>query len=207
MRFTFFPQTDPNDSSLLQNPTWQERPLTYIEGDEKRSNGWKHDKWECEIMVSRADAATIFDQARARLINFDILPPTIMHVTTQWNFEGRLPQQGDVIFQRTHLIRIGNWHVVDVLSATRLGKVIDEPDLFSLVYIATKGHPEKGYSRYSLRPTGNHSVMFRIETISQPANMLTKLANPIITRRTQLKITHSVLDTMERGVIMDLSGA
>lgn len=207
MRFAFFQPTDPDDSRFLEHPNWRARPLTYHQGDENQSGGWKYDEWEHEIKVPRANAATIFDQARARLINFDIIPSTIMNVTTQWNLEGRLPQQGDVIFQRTHLIRIGNLHVVDVLSATRLGEVVDESDHFSLVYIATQGHPEKGFSRYSLRPNGEHSVIFKIETTSQPANILTKLASPIITRRTQLKITHSVLDTMERGVIMDLSGA
>jgi uncharacterized protein (UPF0548 family) len=206
MRFAFFQPSEPDDTRFLEHPDWRERPLTYTQGDENRSGGWKYDEWEREIKVPRADAATIFEQARARLINFDIIPPTIMHITTQWNHEGRLPQQGDVIFQRTHLIRIGNLHLVDVLSATRLGEVVDDADCFSLVYIATKGHPEKGFSRYSLRPSGEHSVTFKIETTSQPANFLTKLANPIITRRTQLKITYSVLDTMERGVIMDLSG-
>ncbi len=206
MKFSFFQPSDPEDTWFLQHPAWKNRPITYSEGDENRSTGWKHDTWERVIKVAKIDAPQIFEQARARLINFDILPTSIMHVTPQWNIESRLPQEDDLVFQRTHLVRLGNWHIVDVLSATKIGEVIDEPDLFSLIYIATKGHPEKGYSRYSLYPNGDNQITFKIETVSQPANILTKIANPIVTRRTQLKITNSVLDTMERGVIMDLSG-
>ncbi len=203
--FSFFPGSDNDDTPRVLDDAWRKRPLTYANGDEAKSGGWKDDHWQREFKVLDVDAERIFDEARARLINFDVLPIAQAQLTTLWNVETRLPQPGDVIFQRTHFVRFGGFNLVDILSATRLGEVMDAPDHFELQYISTQGHPECGTSRYRVEIDDRGRVMFRIHTISKPALWLTRLANPIITRRFQLKITHAVLDTMVQGVLMDLT--
>lgn len=205
MDFDFFPPAKPDDTTAFQNSRWQERTTTYQPGDEEKTDGWKHDQWERSLLVPGIAVSTVFAQARARIISMDILPSDILEYTAQWNIEGRLPQENDLIFQRMHLVRLSNIRLIDVLSATRIGKVIDEPQYFALQYIATKGHPERGFSVYTLQQQAK-SVLFTIRTISQPANIFTKLANPIIVRRTQLHITKAVLDYVKTSVQLDLSG-
>jgi uncharacterized protein (UPF0548 family) len=205
MDFAFFPPIQPDDTQAFANPKWRDRTTTYTPGDENKSAGWKHDHWERDLTVASVPASDVFEQARARIISMDILPSDILDYTAQWNVEGRLPQPNDLIFQRTHLVQVGQQRIVDVLSATRIGTLTDAPGLFALQYISTSGHPERGFSVYTITQD-DQSVKFIIKTISQPANLLTKLANPIITRRTQLRITNAVLDYMKTSVHLDLIG-
>ncbi|MBI5930903.1 MAG: DUF1990 family protein [Chloroflexi bacterium] len=204
MNFDFFPSTSPDDAKHLNR--WRKRSLSYHPGDETTSSGWSQDHWEREIRVPGLDPAKIFEQARARLINFDVLPPELLEITTQWNLEERMPQAGDLIFQRTHLFKMGNFRLADVLSAVQIAQIVDEPRRFVLQYITVKGHPEKGISTYTLTWSDDDRVLFTMQPISKPANWLTRLGGPFITRRTQLKITHAILDTLAKGVLLDLTG-
>lgn len=205
MDFHFFPPANPDSKPVFQNPKWRDRPTTYQPGDEERSSGWRFDNWERDLTVPGVELDAVFQQSRARIISMDILSPSILEFTPQWNVEDRLPQVDDLIFQRTHLIQFGRVQLMDVLSATRVGMVTDEAGHFALQYIATKGHPEKGFSIYTIQQHADN-VKFSIKTVSQPANILTKLANPIITRRTQLRITNAVLDYVKTSVRLDLIG-
>lgn len=204
MDFDFFPAQECDDSSYVQSPKWRDRPITYQDGDEQRSKGWRFDTWERVLDVPGVPAEHVFQQARARLISMDVLPRDILTYTVQWQVEERLPQAGDLLFQRTHLLQFAGRYWLDVLSATRLGDVQDVDNGFMLQYIATEGHPERGFSKYAVINDGT-SVRFTIETVSQPANWLTKLVGKMITRPMQLKITNAVLDYMQNSIRLDLS--
>ncbi len=204
MNFDFFPSQTPDDSKRLTQ--WRNRGLSYHPGDEIQSDGWDQEKWEREIRVPGFDPARIFEQARARLINFDVLSPELLEITSQWNVEERLPQPGDLMIQRTHLFKIGNFRLADVLSAVQIVQIVDEPHRFALQYSTVKGHPEKGCSTYTLTWTNDDRVLFTMQPISKPGNWLTRLANPIITQRVRLKVTHAILDTLAKGVLLDLTG-
>lgn len=206
MNFDVFPSKNNRDYLNLTDPIWRNRPVTYQPSDENKSSGWNNDHWEREIKVPGADPTKIFEQARARLINFDIMPVDILEVTPSWTIEGRLPHSGDLLFQRTHLLKIGGFRLLDVLSATRIDEVIDEPRRFVLQYTATKGHPEKGTAWYTLEHTDDDRVVFMLKSMSKPANLLTQLGTRIITRPIQLKITRAILDTFAKGVLLDLTG-
>ncbi len=204
MNFDFFPSQTPDDTTRISQ--WRDRTLSYHPGDETQSGGWDHEQWECEIRVPGFDPAKIFEQARARLINFDVVPPELLEITTQWNVEERLPQGGDLMIQRTHLFKMGNFRLADVLSAVQIAQIVDEPRRFALQYSTVKGHPEKGCSTYTLTWTDDDRVLFTMQPISKPGNWLTQLANPIITQRVRLKVTHAILDTLAKGVLLDLTG-
>lgn len=205
MKWQFFPSDSPDDSGQLQHPAWRDLPVSYSEGQESKSAGWDVDRWERELSVPGVAPEKVFEQARARLINFDILPARLAQFTTTWNVEGRLPQPGDIVFQRTHFLYVGNFHLIDILSATRVKTAVDAPDYFLLQYVTTQGHPEQGTARYELEKTAEGKVIFRINALSKPALFLTRLAKPIITRRVQLKLTQGILDTLEKGVRLDLT--
>ncbi|KAB2858813.1 MAG: hypothetical protein F9K46_11440, partial [Anaerolineae bacterium] len=125
MNFDFFPSPTPDDTKHLNQ--WRDRGLSYHPGDENKSGGWDHEQWEREIRVPGFDSTKIFEQARARLINFDVVPLGLLEITPQWNIEERLPQPSDLMIQRTHLFKIGNFRLVDVLSAVQIAQIIDEP--------------------------------------------------------------------------------
>ena len=203
MQFEIFPKGSLDDCVFFDKPAWQNRTVTYKAGDEDTSGGWRYDFWERSLDVPNVSAEAIFEQARARLISMDVIPDDLLEYTVQWQVENRLPQVNDLLFQRTHLIHMRDFRVLDVLSATRIGKLVDEPNLFMLQYIATEGHPECGRSNYSVIKEDD-TVRFTIDTISKPALLLTKLAKPF-TRRTQLKITNAVLDYMQNAIRLDLS--
>lgn len=205
MRFDFFPSHQTDDMIYVTDPKWQNLPNSYQAGDETKSRGWRQDQWERTFEVAGVTPAHIFQQARARLISMDIAPPSLLELTAQWNVEARLPQMGDVLFQRSHLFRVGNVRFADLLSAVRIGDVVDESDRFELQVVALKGHPERGVSRYILLNDGNY-VWFRIAPISKPANIFTQLANPILTRRIQVYLTESMLDYVVTAVTLDLTG-
>lgn len=204
MNLHFFPSQTPNDTTRIS--LWHDRDLSYHPGDETTSSGWNQEQWEREIIAPGIDPARIFEQARARLINFDVLPPELLEITTQWNVEERLPQAGDLIIQRTHLFKIGSFRLVDVLSAGQIVQIVDESRHFSLQYVTVKGHPEKGTSTYTITCTDDDRVLFTMQPISKPGNWLTRLVNPIITRRVRLRVTHAILDTLAKGVLLDLTG-
>ncbi|MCQ3929718.1 MAG: hypothetical protein DPW16_04610 [Chloroflexi bacterium] len=204
MNFNFFPPQALDDTKRISQ--WWDRALSYHPGDETQSGGWDQEQWEREIRVPGFDPAKIFEQARARLINFDVLPPELLEVTTQWNVEEHLPQPGDLMIQRTHLFKIGNFRLADVLSAVKITQIIDEPRRFALQYVTVKGHPEKGQSTYTITWTDDNRILFTMQPISKPGNLLTRLANPIITQRIRLKVTHAILDTLAKGVLLDLTG-
>lgn len=204
MNFIFFPSQTSDDTKRLTQ--WRNRGLSHHPGDETQSGGWDQEQWEREIRVPGFDPAKIFEQARARLINFDVVPPELLEITTQWNIEERLPQPGDLMIQRTHLFKISNFRLADVLSAVQIAQIIDEPRRFALQYSTVKGHPEKGQSTYTLTWTDDNRVLFTMQPISKPGNLLTRLANPIMTQRVRLKVTHAILDTLTKGVLLDLTG-
>lgn len=203
MRLIFFPSPAPDDTPYTTDPTWTERPLSYLLGDEQGQRGWHDDHWERPLDIPSIVPSRIFEQARARLINFDFLPSELVQFTGQWNVEGRLPQVGDVVFQRTHLLRLGR-SLIDVLSATRIAEVIDEPQRFVLRYVTTQGHPECGTAYYQIIQESDR-VFFRIHAISQPALWTTRLVKPIITRPLQIRITKGILDGMATSVLLDLT--
>ncbi len=204
MNFDFLPSQTPDDTKRLTQ--WRDSVRSYRPGDETQSGGWDQEKWEREIRVPGFDPARIFEQARARLINFDVVPPELLEIITQWNVEERLPQPGDLMIQRTHLFKIGNFRLADVLSAVQIAQIVDEPRRFALQYSTVKGHPEKGCSTYTLTWTNDDRVLFTMQPISKPGNWLTQLANPIITQRVRLKVTNAILDTLAKGVLLDLTG-
>lgn len=203
MRLEFFPSLTPDDTVAATSPLWTTRALTYQPGDEDQSKGWYNDQWERQLVIPHSEPTRIFEQARARLINFDFLPSQLVQFTAQWNVESRLPQIGDVVFQRTHLFRLGRpW--VDVLSATHIGEVVDEAKRFTLSYITTKGHPECGTASYQVIQE-NDAVYFRMNAISTPGLWATHLVKPIITRPLQIRITKGILDGMMTAVLLDLT--
>lgn len=203
MRFQFFPSPTPDDSHYTTAPTWASRPLSYQLGDEQQSRGWYDDHSERQLTVPNVAPSRIFEQARARLINFDFLPSELVQFTGRWNVEGRMPQVGDVVFQRTHLVQLGR-PLVDVLSATHIGEMTDEPKRFILRYVTTKGHPECGTAYYQIIQESD-TVYFRIHAVSKPGLWTTRLVKPLITRRVQLRITKGILDGMATSVRLDLT--
>lgn len=203
MCLEFFPSITPDDTVAAARPLWTTRSLTYQLGDEHQSKGWYDDRWERQLVIPHSGPTRIFEQARARLINFDFLPSLLVQFTAQWNVESRLPKIGDVVFQRTHLVRLDRpW--VDVLSATHISDVVDEAKHFTLRYITTKGHPECGTASYQVIQE-NDAVYFRIHAISKPALWTTRLVKPIITRPLQIRITKGILDGMMTAVLLDLT--
>ncbi|PJF40396.1 MAG: hypothetical protein CUN55_12775 [Phototrophicales bacterium] len=180
MRFSFFSPQASDDTRYILDPQWLSLPNSYHVGDETRSQRWKQDQWLKTFNIPQVPPEKIFQQARARLISMDIISPQILELTAQWNVEGRLPQAGDLLFQRTHLVRLGNIHIIDLLSATRITSVVDEPARFVLQYTTLKGHPEKGISNYIIENNGEN-VTFSIQSIAKPANIITQLVNPFFT--------------------------
>lgn len=206
MRFDFFPSNQNDDTKHVTDPQWQNLASNYQSGDENVvRGGWRKEEWQRILEAPQVSLDVIFQQARARLISMDIAPISLLELTAQWNVEDRLPQVGDLIFQRSHLFRMGNLRLADLLSAVRIGDVVDEPNRFELQVVALKGHPERGASRYILLNDGHH-VWFRMAPISKPANTLTRLADPILTRRIQVYVTASMLDYMVTAVTLDLTG-
>jgi uncharacterized protein (UPF0548 family) len=204
VQIVLFPSSSPDDTSYLTHPDWRDRGITYTVGDEQHGTGWRHDHHRVTLTAPGVAAETIFEQARARLINMEIVSSRLLVYTAAWNVEGRLPQAGDLIFQRTHFIRLGEHALVDLLSAVRLGEVIDQPGLFELEYISTQGHPECGASRFIVS-VDNNAVRLQMVVVSAAGLMTTRLVRPF-TRWFQLKITHNILDTIAQGVRLDSVG-
>lgn len=204
MSFVLFPPLSPDDSEYVSSLKWTQRPLTYAPGDEQHGRGWNQDSWERELSLSQTDPQLVFDYARARLINFDIAPAKLAHFTPSWTIKERLPQAGDIVFQRTHLLGLGWRFVIDVLSVTRIVRVVDESHYFELQYTTTKGHPECGTARYRVARIGDQ-VLFSIDSVARPGLWITRLATSIITRHIQLAITKGILDMMVQGVRLDLA--
>ncbi len=204
MKIHLFPGVNPDDTVYLKHPNWMKRSLTYASGDEAHGTGWNTDNWERQLGFPGAEPANVFQSARARLINLDFQPLNLVQFTSLWAIKERLPQPGDTIFQRTHVLKLGKLLLVDVLSATQLIGVTDEPHCFGFQYTTTLGHPECGTARYQVS-LEEKDVSFRIHAIARPGLWTTKLAKPIITRRLQLKIAKGMLDTMVQGVRLDLA--
>lgn len=206
MEFAFLQSAYPDDSAKLQEAKWNGLATSYADGDETKSSGWYIDHWERELSVAGIEAEQVFEQARSRLINFDLVPPHLAQFTTTWNIEGRMPEAGDRVFQRTRFFHLGSLQLVDVFSMTCVAQVIDEEKRFLLQYLTTQGHPESGTARYVIERTEDNRVFFRIHAIAKPTLWTTRLVKRFITRPIQLKITKGILDTMERGLRLDLTG-
>jgi len=132
------------------------------------------------------------------LFDYKIFPANIMTFKTQWGMEKRKMQAGDTILQQA-LIPPTRFFSQKIVFGVRINKIIDEADRKGFSYETIEGHVEKGESTFTVERTAQ-GLIFKIQTFSEPGNLLTKLVGPIFTVPYQAYCTRKALVNVRRQI-------
>ena len=86
-----------------------------------------------------------------------------------------------------------------IVFGVRINSIIDEAERTGFSYETIEGHVEKGESTFTIEK-GDGGLIFKIETFSEPGNLLTKLVGPIFTVPYQTYCTRTALENVKRQI-------
>ena len=109
--------------------------------------------------------------------NYKIFPGHIMTYLTQWKFENREMQLGDIIVQQVFIPPIKTFSQ-KIIFGVRINEIINQPSRVGFSYETLEGHAEKGISTFTLEKTENDQVIIKIHTFSKPGNLLAQILAP-----------------------------
>lgn len=132
------------------------------------------------------------------LFDYKIFPSNIMTFLTQWGQEKRKMKIGDTILQQAFIPPIKMFSQ-KIVFGVRINSIIDEIDRKGFSYVTIDGHVEKGESAFTIEK-GDHGLIFKIKTFSEPGNLLTKLVGPIFTIPYQTYCTRTALENVKRQI-------
>jgi hypothetical protein len=132
------------------------------------------------------------------LYDYKIFPPNIMTYMTEWGIEKRKMQIGDTILQQA-LIPPTIHFSQKIIFGVRINKIIDEKDSRGFSYETIEGHVEKGESTFTVEQTAQ-GLIFKIQTFSEPGNLLTKLVGPVFTVPYQAYCTRKALENVRQQI-------
>jgi uncharacterized protein (UPF0548 family) len=136
----------------------------------------------------------------AFLYDYKIFPQHIMTYKTQWCLEKRNVQVGDTIVQQVFLppTKVLSQKII---FGVRINSIIHEPGRKGFSYETLEGHVEKGESTFTIEET-DEGLIFKIQTFSQPGNLLSKLLGPIFSLPYQRYCTKQALENVKRQVTL-----
>ena len=112
-----------------------------------------------------------------RLFDYHIFPANILSALPQWVQEGRAIQAGDTIAQQINIPPFKSI-AQRMIVGVRVREVFNNGSIKGFSYETLEGHVEKGISHFRVE-NHNNKVIFKIETYSAPAMLLTKILTPI----------------------------
>ena len=130
------------------------------------------------------------------LYEYKIFPQHIMTSKTQWSVEKRNLHIGDTIVQQVFLPPTKVFSK-KIIFGVRINSIIDQPGRKGFSYETLEGHVEKGESTFTVEETDD-GLIFKIQTFSQPGNLLTKLLGPIFSLPYQRYCTRQALNNVKR---------
>ena len=132
------------------------------------------------------------------LFDYKIFPPNIMTYMTQWGMERRKMQIGDTILQQA-LIPPTRYFSQKIIFGVRINNIIEEKDRRGFSYVTIEGHVERGESTFTVEQAAQ-GLIFKIQTFSEPGNLLTKLVGPIFTVPYQSYCTQKALENVKQQI-------
>jgi hypothetical protein len=130
------------------------------------------------------------------LFDYKIFPPRVMSYSTQWEQEKRKMEIGDNILQQIFLPP-AKFFSLKIIVGVRINNIIKETNKRGFSYVTLVGHVERGESIFTIEKT-NSGLIFKIQTYSEPGNLLTKLGGPIFTLPYQRYCTRKALDAVKK---------
>lgn len=132
------------------------------------------------------------------LFDYQIFPSNIMTFMTQWGQEKRKMKIGDTILQQA-FIPPAKGVSQKIVFGVRINNIIDETGRKGFSYVTIEGHVEKGESTFTLE-NSDDGLIFKIQTFSEPGNLLTKVVGPIFTIPYQTYCTRIALENVKRQI-------
>ena len=160
------------------------------------------DKRKLTEKVSTIDIATDKSLEQINLdflFDYKIFPSNIMTFKTQWGQERRKMKVGDTILQQA-TIPPTKFLSQKIIFGVRVNSIIDEDGRKGFSYETIEGHVEKGESTFTIEQSG-HGLIFKIETFSEPGNLLAKLVGPIFTVPYQTYCTQRALENVKKQIL------
>ena len=137
------------------------------------------------------------------LFDYKIFPSSIMTYFTQWGFEKRRMQIGDIIVQQVFIPPFRNLSH-KIIFGVRINDIINDTKRIGFSYETLNGHVEKGISVFTIEKTADQKITFKVHTFSQPGNLLTRLAGPIFSVPYQTYCTRQGLLNVKRQLEISL---
>lgn len=130
------------------------------------------------------------------LFNYQIFPDNIMTYLIQWKEEGRAMRIGDTIAQQVYIPPTKTFSQ-KIIFGVRINNVIDELNRKGFSYETLDGHVEQGISTFTVEQIDN-KIFFKVQTYSNPGNILTKILGPFFTIPYQSFCTRTALMNVKR---------
>jgi hypothetical protein len=130
--------------------------------------------------------------------DYKIFPSSILTYMTEWGREKRKMKIGDTILQQA-FIPPTKMFSQKIVFGVRIHEIIEETDRKGFSYVTIEGHVEKGQSTFTIE-NGNRGLIFKINTFSEPGNLLTKMVGPIFTIPYQTYCTRTALENVKRQI-------
>lgn len=131
----------------------------------------------------------------AFFFNYKIFPPDILTFLTQWQLEKREMKVGDTILQQVYLPPVKPLSQ-KIIFAVRINQIIHETNRKGFSYETVEGHVEKGESTFTIEQL-NDKVIFKIQTFSEPGNLLVRVAAPFLSMPYQAYCTRKALENVK----------
>ena len=127
------------------------------------------------------------------LFDYAIFPPSILRFAADWQAAARAMQIGDVIVQQAYLppFRLS----VKCIFAVRVLGITRTPTFVGIQYGTLAGHAETGLSEFGFERRGRELYAL-IHTFSEPAQMLSRIVAPFVTRPYQQYCTDRAVEQM-----------
>jgi uncharacterized protein (UPF0548 family) len=122
-----------------------------------------------------------------------------MTFMTQWELEKRTMKIGDTILQQA-LIPPTKFFSQKITFGVRINKIINEENKKGFSYETIEGHVEKGESTFTVEQEKS-KMIFKIQTFSEPGNLLTNVVGPIFTLPYQAYCTRRALDNVKHQIL------
>ena len=132
------------------------------------------------------------------LFDYKIFPSNIMTFMTQWRHEKRKMKIGDTILQQAFIPPTKTFSQ-KIVFGVRINNIIDEADRKGFSYVTIEGHVEKGESTFTIE-NSDGGLIFKIQTFSEPGNLLTKMVGPIFTVPYQNYCTRTALKNVKKQI-------
>lgn len=125
------------------------------------------------------------------LFNYEIFPSNMMAYFNQWEDENRKMSVGDTIVQQVSIPPVNSLSL-KLIIGVKINKIINQYNQKGFSYETLVGHVEKGISTFTIEQLDS-KVIFKIQTYSEPGNILTKFFGPLITTPYQSYCTKCAL--------------